>query len=357
MSVKISVAMATYNGEKYIRQQLDTIASQTYLPCELVVCDDGSSDGTLDVVRDFSSTVSFPVRIFSNENNLGFANNFLKCASLCTGEWIAFCDQDDIWLPQKLETIKNVIGKSSEDLVLVYHAAELVNEGLESLGRKLPVIDRDQVTPVAGHSGFWFVGGCVMCFKSMLILDIDSSLRPRDNYQFNQGWRAGKYPWMPHDKWVCLLANISGEVAAVAQVLSLYRRHGFALTGPHAESTAAVRVEKSSATGVEAYNFLATISLETANSLARLSDGVSSEARKKRLTAGAEKSRKIAHIFEIRSRLYAAKNMGSRFHLFAALVFGRAYWGDKFSSLGFASFLKDIAFIVGFLPYAKYFAK
>ena len=357
MSVQISIAMATYNGEKYIREQLDTIASQTYLPCELVVCDDGSSDGTLNIVRDFSLTVSFPVRIFINENNLGFANNFLKCAAHCTGEWIAFCDQDDIWLTQKLAAIKNVIDKSSKDLVLVYHAAELVNEGLESLGRKLPVIDRDQVTPIAGHSGFWFVGGCVMCFKSILILEIDSSLRPRDNYQFNQSWSSDKYPWMPHDKWVCMLANISGEIAAMAQVLSLYRRHGFALTGSHDESTAAVRVEKSSATGVEAYNFLSTIFLETANSLSRLSDGVNSEVRKKRLIEGAKKSRDISDIFETRSKLYAAKNVHSKFHLFGLLIFNKAYWGDKFSSLGFSSFLKDFAFVVGILSYAKNFTR
>lgn len=353
MTVTISVAMATYNGEKYIKQQLETIASQTYMPYELVVCDDGSSDETIGLIEVFAISASFPVRIFINESNLGFANNFLKCASLCAGDWVAFCDQDDIWLPQKLATIKNVIDTSSDDLVLVYHAAELVNENLESLGRRLPVICGDRVTPVAGYSGFWFVGGCVMCFKSTLLFNIDSSLRPRDNYQFNKGWENNDYAWMPHDKWLCMLANISGEIASVAQVLSLYRRHGFALTGSHDESTAAVRVKKSSETGVDAYKFLSSISLETANSLLRISNDVVCDVSKSRLIAGSEKFRNISFVFDMRSRLYASKNVRLKVVLFSSLISSRAYWGDRFLSLGFASFLKDFTFVVGALSLFK----
>lgn len=357
MAVKISVAMATYNGEKYIRQQLDTIASQTYLPCELVVCDDGSSDETINIIRDFSLTVPFPVYIFSNEVNLGFSNNFLKCASLCSGEWIAFCDQDDIWLPQKLESIKNVIESSSKDLVLVYHAAELVNESLETLGRRLPVIYKDKFAPVASHSGFWFVGGCVMCFKSFLIKEIDSNLRPRDNFQLNDAWGSGKYPWMPHDKWVCMLANMLGEIAAVARVLSLYRRHGSALTGSHDNTTATIRVNKSSDTGVEAYKFLSFISLETSNSLIKLSDGVSSEVINERLVIGAGRWKDLARGFDLRAKLYDGGSARSKLYLFSLLILNRAYFGNKFSSLGFLSLLKDFAFITGLLPFAKFIFK
>lgn len=348
MTVKISVAMATYNGEKYIKQQLDTIASQTYLPSEIVICDDGSTDSTISLIEDFATLAPFPVVIIRNENNLGFANNFLKCASNCTGDWIAFCDQDDIWLPKKLEVINDVIEKSSDDLVLVYHVAELVDENLTHLGRRLPVIQHDNVKSICDNSGFWFVGGCVMCFKSCLLSGIDSSIRPRDNYQYNKDWATG-YPWMPHDKWVCMLANISGNVAAVSQVLSLYRRHDFALTGSHDKDTAANRLKQSSVTGCDSYNFLSMISLETAYSLSRLSESAQNPFRKNRLNVGSENFREISDLFLTRSKLYSSNNIISKVCVFCSLISKKAYFGTKFTSMGSASFLKDFLFVFGFL--------
>ena len=77
MNVNISVAMATFNGKKFILDQLESIRKQTVLPCELVVCDDGSTDGTIDIIEKFSKSAPFPVRWYLNENNLGYADNFL----------------------------------------------------------------------------------------------------------------------------------------------------------------------------------------------------------------------------------------------------------------------------------------
>src|SRR4051794_37441524 len=101
--LRISIAMATYNGDRYIREQLDSLARQNLLPFELVVTDDGSSDGTLDILKAFSERAPFPVRIFRNPTRLGYEENFLKAASLCNGDVISFCDQDDIWVDRKLE--------------------------------------------------------------------------------------------------------------------------------------------------------------------------------------------------------------------------------------------------------------
>ena len=83
--MKISIAMATYNGAKYIRDQLDTLGRQTLPPVELVVTDDGSTDATLSIVEAFSAVAPFPVRIIRNTNRLGYEENFLKAASLCAG--------------------------------------------------------------------------------------------------------------------------------------------------------------------------------------------------------------------------------------------------------------------------------
>jgi glycosyltransferase involved in cell wall biosynthesis len=113
--------MATYNGARFLREQLDSIATQTLLPYELVICDDGSTDATLEIAGQFAKEVSFPVRIYQNESNLGFADNFLKAASLCEGDWIAFSDQDDIWLPHKLATVSR---RFNDGVLLVLHPAE-----------------------------------------------------------------------------------------------------------------------------------------------------------------------------------------------------------------------------------------
>jgi glycosyltransferase involved in cell wall biosynthesis len=100
--LKVSVAMCTYNGAAYLREQLDSIARQSRLPNELVICDDGSSDSTPALLADFAASAPFPVRIYRNPNNLGSTKNFEQAIGLCTGDLIALCDQDDIWIPEKL---------------------------------------------------------------------------------------------------------------------------------------------------------------------------------------------------------------------------------------------------------------
>jgi glycosyltransferase involved in cell wall biosynthesis len=100
--MKISIAMCTYNAERYLQQQLDSLASQTHLPSELVVCDDHSIDSTAQVIGHFTRNSPFPVRFVQNHRNLGSTTNFSQAITLCEGEFIALCDQDDIWREDKL---------------------------------------------------------------------------------------------------------------------------------------------------------------------------------------------------------------------------------------------------------------
>ena len=86
-----------------MREQLESIAAQTLLPVELVVCDDGSTDDTMALVRDFARWAPFAVRLYGNENRLGVIANYSRTVSLCRGDYIALCDQDDLWRPEKLE--------------------------------------------------------------------------------------------------------------------------------------------------------------------------------------------------------------------------------------------------------------
>src|ERR1700760_33370 len=101
--------MATYNGGKYLGEQLRSLAEQTVLPDELVICDDQSSDSTAAVVESFAASSPFPVRFIRNEQRLGYYENFMKAAGLCTSEYIAFCDQDDVWLSEKLAVAQKYI--------------------------------------------------------------------------------------------------------------------------------------------------------------------------------------------------------------------------------------------------------
>lgn len=101
----LSVALCTYNGEKYIRKQLESILHQTMPVDEIVVCDDGSTDGTLDIIESYSSSGHPLIRIYRNEKNLGPARNFQKALNLCQGDIIFLSDQDDHWLPKKVETV------------------------------------------------------------------------------------------------------------------------------------------------------------------------------------------------------------------------------------------------------------
>ena len=106
LPTRISVAMCTYNGERFLPQQLASIAAQTRLPDELVVCDDRSTDRTVAIVREFAASVPFPVKVFENERNLGYSANFEAAIRRCEGDLIALSDQDDIWYPQHLETLQ-----------------------------------------------------------------------------------------------------------------------------------------------------------------------------------------------------------------------------------------------------------
>jgi glycosyltransferase involved in cell wall biosynthesis len=107
--LRISVAMCTFNGARYLQEQLESIASQTNRPCELVVCDDDSTDGTLAILKRFQEIAPFRVRIVQNAMRVGSTRNFDQAIGMCRGEFIALCDQDDRWLPMKLERLLHAL--------------------------------------------------------------------------------------------------------------------------------------------------------------------------------------------------------------------------------------------------------
>ena len=131
--LKVSVAMCTYNGERYVEEQLMSFAAQTRLPDEIVICDDGSADDTIKIASEISEHLPFPVRIYENSENLGVTKNFEKALQLCVGDIIFFSDQDDILMPEKIETIIEEF-RNEPDIGYVFSDARIVDEALHPLG-------------------------------------------------------------------------------------------------------------------------------------------------------------------------------------------------------------------------------
>jgi len=135
---RISVAIATYNGEKYLRQQLDSIYHQSLLPFEVIVCDDCSTDNTLNILQDYCE--KYDLIYYANEKNLGYAKNFEKVMSLCKGEYTTLSDQDDIWLKNKLlvlfDNIKKIESANPAKAILVHSEAMVVDQSLNVIKNK-----------------------------------------------------------------------------------------------------------------------------------------------------------------------------------------------------------------------------
>ncbi|MGA9588089.1 MAG: glycosyltransferase family 2 protein [Terracidiphilus sp.] len=133
---RVSVAMCTFNGGRYLEEQLESIALQTRLPCELVVCDDRSTDDTLAILKRFQSEAPFPVKVIQNSQRLGSTRNFDQAIGLARGRFIALSDQDDRWAPTKLERL-SVALEENPFLGGVFSDANLVDGDGRQTGLRL----------------------------------------------------------------------------------------------------------------------------------------------------------------------------------------------------------------------------
>ncbi|MET0623209.1 MAG: glycosyltransferase family 2 protein [Pyrinomonadaceae bacterium] len=232
MAEKFSVAMCTYAGARYVGAQLESIAVQTRPPDELVVCDDRSPDETARVVEEFAARSRFPVRLHVNERNLGSTKNFERAVSLCDGDLVALCDQDDVWLPGKLARLEEEFRRRPR-AALVFSDAEVADEsgcptglGLwESVG-----VGRDELERLRAGKGLGDLlsGATVTGATAALRADLRRLALP-----IPEGLP------LIHDAWLALLAACAGEVVAVEERLVLYRRHAAQQVGPLGRKSAA----------------------------------------------------------------------------------------------------------------------
>ena len=177
MTATVSIALCTYNGEKFLDLQLESLRHQTVAPDELIVCDDASSDRSVEIVEAFARRVSFPVRLFRNARNLGYVKNFEQAISHCTQDLVFLCDQDDLWDARKIEIIQNVfqsepeVGLSLHDFVRIDAQGGPFDSGLELYGER-QVPSSDLPDEVRQHSILPFMQpyprawcGCMMAFR------------------------------------------------------------------------------------------------------------------------------------------------------------------------------------------------
>lgn len=220
--MKLSVAMCTYNGAQYLREQLESIAAQTRLPDELVVCDDGSTDQTVQEVEQFALRAPFPVRLHSNDRNLGSSKNFEQAIELCRGDIIALSDQDDVWLPEKLRLIEQEF--LSSNVGLVFTDGEVVDRDLRPLDwniwRTIRFNEKEQKLFSAGMAfdillDHNVVTGATMAFRARfkeLVLPIPIDV-------MHDGWK------MIHDGWIALMVAAVGDLFFIPEPLIKYRQH------------------------------------------------------------------------------------------------------------------------------------
>ena len=133
MSPRISIAMAAFNGEKYIAEQLESFCKQTVPPNEVVICDDASSDKTVDIIEAFSAQAKFQVLLLRNEGRIGYTANFGNAISQCMGDIIFISDQDDVWLPEKIQKVCKILDEKRR-VHCVVNDMELTDSSLKPWG-------------------------------------------------------------------------------------------------------------------------------------------------------------------------------------------------------------------------------
>jgi glycosyltransferase involved in cell wall biosynthesis len=223
----VSVVLGTYNGEAYLHEQLRSVLAQTWPALEIIAIDDCSGDRTVDILREYAGRDP-RMRVVVNERNLGFVRNFEKGCRLAGGKYIALCDQDDYWFPEKIAKMVAAI----DGYPMVYCDSDLCDEALQPLGRR--------ISDLVHYQSF---GDCrQLCVFSRMYGH--ATLITRDLFA-----RASPFlEEVPHDGWLAYHATLYGGVLYLPEVLVKYRQHAgnvFGVVGRKKKKDAAVqRAEK-----------------------------------------------------------------------------------------------------------------
>jgi len=208
---RISIALATYNGERYIKALLDSINAQTVLPDEIVVSDDNSSDNTVAIIKAFAQQVGFKVVVIENAHNIGVFENFINAFVHCSHEFIAYCDQDDVWKENKLEAC---IRSFDERTSLVIHRSRVVAEDLSDMGFSIPAIAKKNRWSAPVYGDLIVGHGHQMMFTKP-VFDL---LKLIKTYDINNTLSS-------FDLLIGYVAGMIGDINIINEDLMLFRRH------------------------------------------------------------------------------------------------------------------------------------
>jgi len=220
MRKTVSLAMTTYNGEKYLREQLDSIYNQTMIPDEVIVCDDNSKDGTIDILEEYRKAKG--LKYYVNIPGLGVNKNFNKAILLCSGNYIAISDQDDIWLPNKIRTLYDYMLKIENQ----YGENVPILVSSDSTRFSDPSTVCLETKPIhgiiTGYRNFLFNSnlycqGCTVMMNKELVKTL-----PPFPSSFNE---------FPYDVFISMIATITGERCHICQSLMYYRNHNSNILG------------------------------------------------------------------------------------------------------------------------------
>jgi glycosyltransferase involved in cell wall biosynthesis len=326
--ISVSVAMATYNGQRHLRRQLDSLAAQSHVPAELVITDDRSDDDTVAVIDAFAKTASFPVNVHRNVTRLGYRANFMRAASLCRSELIAFCDQDDYWYPDKIAVLAKPF--SDPEVLLAYHNADVVTgEGtpidtLASHAARQPVL-----MPMS--SGPWRAGpGFTQVFRRSLLPLSDFWPNSHDQNDVSQP--------LAHDQWFFFLAAVFGKIAYFDEPLAAYVQYGTNTVG-YRKTSFRELVKQQFRDRSDEYSRFAKAA-ESRAIILEIAKGNLEGIWAERAASAIEYYRKVSRLFAERSKLYTSEIFRDRFKAFLAVLRENGYagaWG-----LGRKAFAADM---------------
>lgn len=325
--MRISVALAVHDAERYLPELLASLATQTIPPHELVVYDDASSDTTPELLAEFRSQAPFPVRIERNDRHRGHVAGFLRAADLCEGDAIAFCDGDDVWLDRKLEVCARELASTSAALVL--HTTELVDSELRPLSRRWPSIATTRTLPPLGLTALdQDAPGMAMVFRRE-VLDVGRSVAPPSS-------RYDPARPMLHDERTLFVAGATGSVRLLAEPLVLYRQHERNDSGGWVDRTRRRTLEPATADYRTARD-------HTRDCAAFLEEAARAQpALAGRLGTAADHYARMSENWGLRLALYDAGRRQARASLLRRLLASRAYRRRAAGGFGRAALVKDV---------------
>ena len=336
----VSIAMATLNGARYLEVQLHSIAAQSRTPDELVVCDDGSTDETVNLIERFARTAPFPIRIARNSERLGYKRNFIKAANLCRGELIAFCDQDDVWAQNKLQRIISAF--KDPEVLFAFHNATVVDARRSPVGQTFARTTATLYSPL-DLPPWTIIPGFSQVFRRSLLRYSHLHDQSVDVYCPSEV--------MPHDQWFLFLASVLGTAAYLPERLAQYRQHRANSSGWLPSRPLAYAFH--SVTHARYYARSASAAVENRLSLLAHMRQHSAGTEADRISSAVEHYLSVQRYAELRNRLYESKSLRRRVQSIVSLVKARAYTHRR-ANFGLSNLVLDMC--VG-LPLGPAFRK